>query len=246
MTFSFARAGDDDSVWRVPPPGALPCTPHPSTNPGMTTFPRWAFCALTFLATTAAAPSAIAAGDPFDDPLIQKVRERHDKGVDGDKQAVIDLVKDLEQWTLEQPDNQLLKVYLGSCYTLRSRDVIFYKKMDYLDKAKVTMTEAVDADPDDVAVRFVRAVNLISLPAIFGTREMARDDFKHMLGILEGPNPPTLKLETRQAIYKFAGRSYLDTDERSKAIEVWNKGAALAPDSELGKEMAANVKRYDK
>lgn len=187
-----------------------------------------------------------AEGDPFDDPEIKKIRERHMKGVEGDKEAVIALVKDLEKWTIEQPDNQLLKVYLGSAYTLRSRDIVFYKKMDYLDKAKVTMTEAVDANPDDVAVRFVRAVNLISLPAFFGTRTMGRDDFKHMLKILEGPTPPTLNLETKQAIYNYAGRSYLDTDERKEAIAVWTRGVALGPDTELGKKMAESIKRYDK
>ena len=189
---------------------------------------------------------ATAPADPFNEPRIKEVRERHDKGVEGDEQAVVDLIKDLEQWTVEQPDNMLLKVYLGSCYTLRSRDIIFFKKMDYLNKAKVTMTEAVDANPNDIAVRFVRAVNLISLPAIFGTRDMARDDFKTLIKQLESPGAPAFTEETRQAIYKYAGRSYLDTGERKEAIAIWKRGVAINPESVLGKEMAESIKTYDK
>jgi len=169
------------------------------------------------------------------------VRERHDRGVAGDTQAVIDLVADLERWTAEQPNNRLLQAYLASCYTLRSRDAIFYKKMDYLNLAKRTFNEAVDANPNDVAVRFVRAVNLIHLPAIFDTRAMARDDFKQLLKILEGQAPPSFDAKTRQAIYFYAGLSYEQTQEPKEAQAVWRRGVKIDPASELGKKMAAKL-----
>lgn len=202
--------------------------------------------ALAAIFTTACLPGRAQAenADPFADPVIRSVQQRHDKGVEGDKQAVIDLVADLEKMLAKEPGNQLIRVYLGSAYTLRSRDAIFYQKMDYLNKAKEFMTEAVDAEPDNVAVRFVRAVNLINLPAIFNTRTMARDDFKRLLRTLEGAAPPRLNAETRQAIYYYAGLSYQQTGEPDQAAAAWRAGLAISPESKLGRKIARELKSH--
>ncbi len=60
--------------------------------------------------------------DPFSDPLIKQVQARHEKAVAGDTQETKALTADLEKWTKEQPNNHLLQAYLGSVYTLDSRD----------------------------------------------------------------------------------------------------------------------------
>lgn len=175
--------------------------------------------------------------DPFATPTVKEIQKRLNKGVDGDAQAVKDLVVYLKKLIKEDPKNQLYVAYLGSAYSLRSRDAWITKKMEYLKAAEATMNKAVNADPNNAAVRFVRAINLYHLPSIFGLRDEARADFEKLLGQLQGPNPPNFNVKTRQAIYYYAGLSYDQTSRPKKAREAWKKGAQLDPATKLGVQM---------
>ncbi len=79
------------------------------------------------------APAPAAQADPFGDPLIRQIAERHRQAVAGDKEETKKLAADLEKWTAQQPANHLLQAYLGSVYTLCSRDAWPGPgKLDYL------------------------------------------------------------------------------------------------------------------
>ena len=128
------------------------------------------------LLTTAPAPATQT--DPFNDPLIKQVQARHEKAVKGDTKEARSLTTDLEKWFIEQPQNHLLQAYLGSVYTLDSRDAWPGPgKLTYLRNGGKFLDAAVAADPLNPAVRFVRAIDYFELPAIFGKRQVARDDF---------------------------------------------------------------------
>jgi tetratricopeptide (TPR) repeat protein len=191
-------------------------------------------------------PSTQATGqDPFSDPLIQKVQARHQKAVDGDAKETRALTADLEKWTKEQPNNHLLQAYLGSAYTLCSRDAwIGPGKLTYLKNGGKEMDAAVTADPDNPAVRFVRAINYFSLPAIFGKRQTAREDFQLLVRQIEGAvkTPYRLNVETQQAIYYYAGMSFDQLDQPQQAKEVWKRGLKLNPTSTLGVKIKAKLK----
>jgi hypothetical protein len=194
--------------------------------------------------TNVAAPPAVpAAGiDPFSDPLIQQIEARHRKAVAGDAQETKALTGDLEKWTKEQPRNFLLEAYLGSVYTLDSRDAWPGPgKLTYLRNGGQLMDAAVAADPANPAVRFVRAIDYFELPAIFGKRQMARDDFEILVSQLDGEvkSAYTLNVETAQAIYYYAGLSFMQQGQASKAKEVWSRGFALNASSPLGLKMQA-------
>jgi len=193
----------------------------------------------------AAAPAPAFRKDPFSDPLIKQVQARHQKAVDGDTKETKALTADLEKWTKQQPNNHLLQVYLGSAYTLCSRDAwIGPGKLTYLQNGGKTMDAAVTADPNNPAVRFVRAINYFSLPAIFGKRQTARDDFQLLLKQIEGTvkTPYTLNVETRQAIYYYAGLSFKQLDQDKQAKEAWTSGLKLNPASPLGVKIQAKLK----
>jgi tetratricopeptide (TPR) repeat protein len=185
------------------------------------------------------------AQDPFSDPLIQKVQARHQKAVDGDAKETKALTADLEKWTREQPNNHLLQAYLGSAYTLCSRDAwIGPGKLTYLQNGGKEMDAAVIADPNNPAVRFVRAIDYFSLPAIFGKRQTAREDFQILVKQVDGviKTPYRLNLETRQAIYYYAGMSFDQLDEPKQAKETWERGLKLNPASPLGLKIQAKLK----
>jgi hypothetical protein len=183
--------------------------------------------------------------DPFADPLIRQVQARHEKGIEGDKQAVIDLENDLEKWTKEQPKNFLLMAYLGSTYTLRSRDSFPGPgKFNYLKSGLKTMDEAVEKDPHGVGPRFIRAVNNINLPAFCNRRDNARSDFQKLLAQIQTPDDGgALNIETRQAIYYYAGLSYKQLKEPAQARNTWQAGKNLAPTSPLANKMQAELSK---
>ena len=186
-----------------------------------------------------AAPSSLRP-DPFSDPLIQQVEERHRKAVAGDAQETKKLTADLEKWTKEQPDNHLLQAYLGSTYTLDSRDAWPGPgKLTYLRNGGKLMDAAVAAAPDNPAVRFVRAIDYYELPFFFGKGKTARDDFQILLKQIDGEvkTAYVLNLETQQAIYYYAGLSFKQLSQDPQAKDAWLRGYKLAPTSALGQKI---------
>ena len=68
----------------------------------------------------------------------------------GNKDATRRLVAWLEELTSEQPDNGILLVYLGSAYTLASRDAFIGPgKLRFLMTGRDCMDRAVTMRPDD-------------------------------------------------------------------------------------------------
>ena len=204
---------------------------------------------LILLATTSALAEPASAPakpkvDPFSDPLIKSVQARHDKSVAGDKKETQALTTDLEKWTKEQPNNHLLQAYLGSVYTLDSRDAWPGPgKLTYLQNGGKELDAAVLAAPNNPAVRFIRAIDYFELPAIFGKRQTARDDFVALLKEVDGEikTPYVLNTQTQQAIYYYAGLCFKQTSQPDDAKKAWTRGQALNPTSALGVKMSTEL-----
>jgi hypothetical protein len=198
---------------------------------------------------TPAAPAVSrTASDPFSDPLIRQVEERHRKAVAGDADETKKLTADLEKWTKEQPNNHLLQAYLGSVYTLDSRDAWpGPSKLTYLRNGGQQLDAAVAADPNNPAVRFVRAIDYFELPAIFGKRQTARDDFELLVKQVDGEikTPYTLNTETAQAIYYYAGLSLKQQWQEPQAKIVWRRGWKLDPASPLGVKIQTELAKIN-
>jgi len=204
-------------------------SPAPATNP-------------------AAQPTAPAQLDPFSDPLIKQVQARQEKAVNGNTAETRALTADLEKWTKEQPTNYLLQAYLGSVYTLDSRDAWPGPgKLTYLRNGGKLMDAAVAAAPDNPAVRFVRAIDYFELPWFFGKGETARDDFQILLKQVDGEikSPYTLNTETQQAIYYYAGLSFKQLSQLPQAKNAWERGLKLDPNSALAAKIKAEQAKED-
>lgn len=185
--------------------------------------------------------------DPFQDPFYQSIHTRHQKAVDGDKKEVPLLIQELERITQQRPYDSLLLAYLGSSYTLLSRDTFpGPKKMEYLKKGGKTLDAAVNQEPLNSATRFIRAVNYYQLPALFNKKSTAREDFKILVQQIEDPQShQSLNDDTRQAIYYYAGLSYMQMKQPEEARSTWNKGlkiSELSPLAEMIKKEIARLK----
>lgn len=111
-------------------------------------------------------------------PVEHEIAALYERAVKGDAAAVQPTIDKLEAILKTEPDNQLARVYLGSAYTLKSRDLgIGPKKLRALKHGLALMDEAVAAAPDDVKVRLARAMTTEALPRVFGRRGQSREDF---------------------------------------------------------------------
>jgi hypothetical protein len=190
--------------------------------------------------TNADTTPAVPQTDPFDDPLIKQVEARHEKAVAGDTKETKALTADLEKWVEDQPTNFLLQAYLGSVYTLDSRDSWPGPgKLTYLRKGGQWLDGAVNSAPDNPAVRFIRAIDYYSLPFFFGKGKTARDDFQVLLKQIDGEvkTPYVLDVKTQQAIYYYAGLSFKQLSQIPQAKDTWEKGIKLDPKSPLATKM---------
>jgi hypothetical protein len=199
-------------------------------------------------ATTSSKPIALSQLDPFSDPLIKQIQARQEKAVKGDTKETKALTADLEKWTQEQPTNYLLQAYLGSVYTLDSRDAWPGPgKLTYLRNGGKWMDGAVAAAPDNPAVRFVRAIDYYELPFFFGKGATARDDFQILLKQVDGEikTPYVLNIETQQAIYYYAGLSFKQLSQTPQAKDAWERGLKLDPNSPLATKIKAELAKMN-
>jgi tetratricopeptide (TPR) repeat protein len=170
------------------------------------------------------------------DPVIADLYAR---GLRGDEQAVIDCISALEAKLAAQPNNQLARVYLGSAWTLRSRDLpIGPGKLSAVRKGIALMDEAAAAAPNDADVLLLRAVTNEALPGFLGRRKVAHAQLDELLALME-KGSAKLKPADQQLLYLNAGEAAERAGDKERARELWRRGAALNADAKLTQEIAA-------
>ena len=173
------------------------------------------------------ASSTAPVSETYSHPLLNQIYEMHSLAESGNEDATRRLVAWLEELTAEQPENGILLVYLGSAYTLASRDAFIGPgKLRYLMSGRDCMDRAVALRPQDPNVRFIRGINNYHLPTIFNRRSIARDDFRTLVDQLS-QNPKCLDPLTSQAIYYYAGLCFAQLEEEKNARNSWQKGLDL-------------------
>jgi hypothetical protein len=173
------------------------------------------------------ASSTAPVSETYSHPLLNQIYGMHSLAESGNEDATRRLVAWLEELTAEQPENGILLVYLGSAYTLASRDAFIGPgKLRYLMSGRDCMDRAVALRPEDPNVRFIRGINNYHLPTIFNRRSIARDDFRKLVDQLS-QNPKCLDSLTSQAIYYYAGLCFAQLEEEKNARSSWQKGLDL-------------------
>ena len=194
---------------------------------------------VTATGRAASAPSS----ETSSHPLLNQIYEMHSLAEAGNKDATRRLVAWLEELTSEQPDNGILLVYLGSAYTLASRDAFIGPgKLRFLMAGRDCMDRAVTMRPDDANVRFIRAINNYHLPTIFNRRSIARDDFRQLVDQLS-KDPEVVDGLSSLAIYYYAGLCFAQLEEESNARASWEKGLNLKINGPLTAKITDELNR---
>jgi hypothetical protein len=135
------------------------------------------------------------------------------------------------------PDNQLARVYLGSAYTLRSRDLGFGKaKLEALRKGIALMDAAAAAAPQNASVQLTRAVTNQALPVFLGRHGVARAQLDGLVMQVK-KNPEILSPAKRQLLYLNAGQAARRAGEKARATELWQRGLTIKADGKLTAEI---------
>lgn len=167
----------------------------------------------------------------------QEIAALYARGLGGDQKAVIDCINALEVHLGKEPNDQRARVYLGSSWTLRSRDLpLGPAKLAALRKGIALMDEAAAATPNDSKVLLLRAVTNESLPRFLGRGRTAREQLDQLVASVER-NPDRLNASDRQLLYLNAGDAAARSGEKSPARELWTRGLMISADPKLHAEL---------
>ena len=173
----------------------------------------------------------------------QEIARFYKQALAGDKTAVELCIARLESALQQEPGNQLARVYLGSAYTLRSRDLSFGpKKLEALKHGLTLMDAAVAAAPDDPHVRLVRAHTTDSLPFFVGRKRSTLDDFELLLAAAR-KHPDEFKAPDLQNIYLDAGNVRQARGEKARAVELWQEGLRQTDNTAVAEKLRAAIVR---
>ncbi len=171
----------------------------------------------------------------------KEIQELYRRGLTGDKEAVEQCIARLEEVLAQQPGNQLARVYLGSAYTLRSRDLGFGpKKLQALRQGLAMMDEAVTTAPEDQKVRLARALTTSALPAILGRAASSRKDFA-VLAEQATRAPGTLGAGELQVVFYHAGLAAKATGDKARAIALWKEALTHPKDAKLSEKINVEI-----
>lgn len=165
------------------------------------------------------------------------------RGADGDREAVESCIRALEAVVKSEPSNQLARVYLGSAYTLRSRDLGFGPtKLSTLKQGGALMDAAVATAPGDPHVRLVRAVTNAALPSFLGRRSFAHEELEALLALADRAETNFTARE-QQLLYLHAGQIAKQNGDKPRAAELWNRGLRTPADPNLTDKLKAELAR---
>lgn len=190
---------------------------------------------------TAGAVLCIAGSACSATPEEREIEELYRRGLMGDKAAVEQCIAKLEEGLRAQPHNELGRVYLGSAYTLRSRDLGFGpKKLQTLRQGLRVMDEAVANAPDDPKVRLGRALTTSALPGIFGRSAESRNDFLRLAATAKKA-PGMFEPAELQIVYYNAGLASKANGNDAQATELWREALRHGSDAALKQKIEAEL-----
>jgi hypothetical protein len=193
--------------------------------------------AIVALAAVLSATPAVCA----DSAREREIDELYRRGLMGDKAAVEQCIAKLEDALRSHPENQLARVYLGSAYTLRSRDLGFGpKKLQTLRQGLRVMDEAVANAPDDPKVRLGRALTTQALPGIFGRAAESRNDFLQLAEMAKTA-PERFSAADLQIVHYNAGLAAKANGNTARAQELWREGLRHGSDAALKQKIEAEL-----
>lgn len=165
------------------------------------------------------------------------------KGSDGDKASYSEAEKLFDALHTEDPADPRIEAYTGSLRLWEASHTWAVWKKNTLSKEGIELMDAaVGADPENLEIRFVRAVTDYSLPSFFHRREQAEQEFK-LLAAQAPAAADAGKLEPRLAAASlyFRGMFLRAASDNTGAEDAWKRAISIAPESRAARDSAAEL-----
>jgi hypothetical protein len=191
------------------------------------------------------AAAMICADPAFPTEQYSKARALYYKGSEGDKDAYEQSARLFAALHIERPDDPRVRAYYGSVRLWEASHIWALWKKNSLSKEGIQMMDsAVQTDPQNLELRFVRAVTDYSLPSFFHRREQAAQEFT-FLAAKAHEAARTGKLEPRLAAASlyFHGVFLRDAADKGGAAAAWKEAIVIAPQSRAARDSTEELRK---
>lgn len=166
-------------------------------------------------------------------PEEREIAQLYRRALDGDAVAVAQTIAKLEAIVAGEPANHLARVYLGSSYTLQSRDLpLGPQKLQVLKKGLALMDQAVEEAKTNPRVRLARAQTTSALPGFIGRGGQSRKDFEILAAWAE-KTPQDFAKGELQTVFHRAGLAAKASGNRERARVLLRQALAHPADPAL-------------
>ena len=165
----------------------------------------------------------------------------HDEGANNNVQAVILAEGYFTRLLAIDPNHAMARVMYGSVLTMKARDALWpFTRLTYVKSGNREMDAAVKLAPDDVQVRFARAVNNFHMPDIMDREKIVQEDLAWLWQQAQLPDTQ-LKLCQKQTIALRYGQILQKKNKLDESLQIWRAGLALAPKSQDAAPLQAQL-----
>ncbi|MBC7928194.1 MAG: hypothetical protein H7039_21320 [Bryobacteraceae bacterium] len=173
-----------------------------------------------------------------------RAKELYFKGVDGDKSCTRESLRLLESLARQSPADPVVLVYLSSNKLLESgRTFALWNKNRLAKEGILGMDKSVALAPDNVEIRFVRALSTYELPSFFQRRKQSEQDLAWLAPrVAPAVEKGELSKDLAAAALYFHGMVRERMGDRQNAIGVWRNAASLSPASKAGQAAASKLR----
>lgn len=174
---------------------------------------------------------------------FQQARSLYYEGTYGDKAAASQGAKLFSKLYRQEPQNARVKAYYGSERLLEASHAWAPWKKYALSKEGIQLLDAaVAAAPNNLEVRFVRAVTTYNLPDFFGKKKESEGDFSYLARrVVNAAQSGNLEPSIAASALLFYGRICKEQSKPNLASEAWRSAQNIAPHSKAGRDSAEEL-----
>jgi hypothetical protein len=183
-------------------------------------------------------PGLVARSDAdlmsFEEEEMQEdIIELHHRALTGDKYSAKKAFDAFDKALQQHSANPLLKAYYADCLSLKAQhEAETHQMFAGAHQAIRIMDSAVNARPNNVQIRLLRAYNSYRLPeAFFYRTTSAIEDFEYLIQRYED-DPSVFSEGTYWQLLYDLGMAYHRIDMKEEANAAWEKLLTLNPESE--------------
>ena len=165
------------------------------------------------------------------DPALEAAIALHYRGFQGEDEAAEDALEQLIRLEKAKPDDPRTVAYLGSARVLAATRMFApWSKGKTCKTGLALLDRALELAPDDLEIRFVRAISTRPLPGFFGRADESCEDFAAVAKRLEAAvTTRELTPEVAALALLHHGECLAASDDVRGSRSAWRRSIQLAP-----------------